>query len=74
MEDSRGYEDNRTLRWQRESAEELGAAVCFLCSAGAGFITGHVLPHAGGHGAHLTLSCVNVPGVGTMIGRAVDHV
>ena len=29
-------------------AEELGAAVCFLCSEGAGFITGHVLPHAGG--------------------------
>ena len=27
---------------------ELGAAVCFLCSEGAGFITGHVLPHAGG--------------------------
>lgn len=27
---------------------ELGAAVCFLCSNGAGFITGHVLPHAGG--------------------------
>lgn len=27
---------------------ELGAAICFLCSAGAGFITGHVLPHAGG--------------------------
>ena len=27
---------------------ELGAAVCFLCSDGAGFITGHVLPHAGG--------------------------
>ncbi len=29
-------------------ADELGAAVCFLCSDGAGFITGHVLPHAGG--------------------------
>jgi len=29
-------------------SEELGAAVCFLCSNGAGFITGHVLPHAGG--------------------------
>jgi len=29
-------------------AQELGAAVCFLCSDGAGFITGHVLPHAGG--------------------------
>jgi len=28
--------------------EELGAAICFLCSDGAGFITGHVLPHAGG--------------------------
>ena len=28
--------------------DELGAAVCFLCSEGAGFITGHVLPHAGG--------------------------
>ena len=27
---------------------ELGAAICFLCSEGAGFITGHVLPHAGG--------------------------
>jgi NAD(P)-dependent dehydrogenase (short-subunit alcohol dehydrogenase family) len=27
---------------------ELGATVCFLCSDGAGFITGHVLPHAGG--------------------------
>ena len=27
---------------------ELGATVCFLCSEGAGFITGHVLPHAGG--------------------------
>jgi len=27
---------------------ELGAAICFLCSDGAGFITGHVLPHAGG--------------------------
>jgi NAD(P)-dependent dehydrogenase (short-subunit alcohol dehydrogenase family) len=30
------------------TSEELGAAVCFLCSDGAGFITGHVLPHAGG--------------------------
>ena len=29
-------------------SDELGAAVCFLCSDGAGFITGHVLPHAGG--------------------------
>ncbi|UYN94764.1 MAG: SDR family oxidoreductase [Enhydrobacter sp.] len=29
-------------------SEELGAAICFLCSDGAGFITGHVLPHAGG--------------------------
>ena len=29
-------------------SEELGATVCFLCSDGAGFITGHVLPHAGG--------------------------
>jgi NAD(P)-dependent dehydrogenase (short-subunit alcohol dehydrogenase family) len=28
--------------------EELGAAVCFLCTEGAGFVTGHVLPHAGG--------------------------
>jgi NAD(P)-dependent dehydrogenase (short-subunit alcohol dehydrogenase family) len=28
--------------------EELGASICFLCSDGAGFITGHVLPHAGG--------------------------
>jgi NAD(P)-dependent dehydrogenase (short-subunit alcohol dehydrogenase family) len=27
---------------------ELGATICFLCSEGAGFITGHVLPHAGG--------------------------
>ena len=27
---------------------ELGASICFLCSDGAGFITGHVLPHAGG--------------------------
>ncbi len=30
------------------TSEELGAAICFLCSDGAGFITGHVLPHAGG--------------------------
>lgn len=30
------------------TSEELGAAICFLCSEGAGFITGHVLPHAGG--------------------------
>ena len=29
-------------------SDELGATVCFLCSDGAGFITGHVLPHAGG--------------------------
>jgi NAD(P)-dependent dehydrogenase (short-subunit alcohol dehydrogenase family) len=29
-------------------SEELGASICFLCSDGAGFITGHVLPHAGG--------------------------
>ena len=29
-------------------SNELGAAICFLCSDGAGFITGHVLPHAGG--------------------------
>ncbi len=28
--------------------EELAAAICFLCSDGAGFITGHTLPHAGG--------------------------
>jgi NAD(P)-dependent dehydrogenase (short-subunit alcohol dehydrogenase family) len=28
--------------------DELGSAVCFLCTEGAGFITGHVLPHAGG--------------------------
>ena len=28
--------------------QELGASICFLCSDGAGFITGHVLPHAGG--------------------------
>ncbi|MSO64886.1 MAG: SDR family oxidoreductase [Alphaproteobacteria bacterium] len=27
---------------------ELAAAVCFLCSEGAGFITGHTLAHAGG--------------------------
>ena len=29
-------------------SDELGATICFLCSDGAGFITGHVLPHAGG--------------------------
>jgi NAD(P)-dependent dehydrogenase (short-subunit alcohol dehydrogenase family) len=29
-------------------SDELGASICFLCSDGAGFITGHVLPHAGG--------------------------
>lgn len=29
-------------------SQELGASICFLCSDGAGFITGHVLPHAGG--------------------------
>ena len=29
-------------------SHELGASICFLCSDGAGFITGHVLPHAGG--------------------------
>jgi NAD(P)-dependent dehydrogenase (short-subunit alcohol dehydrogenase family) len=29
-------------------SSELGAAICFLCSDSAGFITGHVLPHAGG--------------------------
>jgi NAD(P)-dependent dehydrogenase (short-subunit alcohol dehydrogenase family) len=29
-------------------SEELGATICFLCSEQAGFITGHVLPHAGG--------------------------
>jgi 3-oxoacyl-[acyl-carrier protein] reductase len=29
-------------------SSELGAAICFLCSDGAGFVTGHVLPHAGG--------------------------
>lgn len=28
--------------------EELGTAICFLCSERAGFVTGHVLPHAGG--------------------------
>lgn len=28
--------------------QELGATICFLCSDGAGFVTGHVLPHAGG--------------------------
>ena len=27
---------------------EIGATICFLVSEGAGFITGHVLPHAGG--------------------------
>jgi NAD(P)-dependent dehydrogenase (short-subunit alcohol dehydrogenase family) len=27
---------------------EIGAAICFLISEGAGFVTGHVLPHAGG--------------------------
>jgi NAD(P)-dependent dehydrogenase (short-subunit alcohol dehydrogenase family) len=27
---------------------EIGATICFLVSDGAGFITGHVLPHAGG--------------------------
>ncbi len=30
------------------TSAELGAAVCFLCSEGSGFVTGHVLPHAGG--------------------------
>lgn len=29
-------------------SDELGATICFLCSDSAGFITGHVLPHAGG--------------------------
>ena len=29
-------------------SNELGATVCFLCSDASGFITGHVLPHAGG--------------------------
>ena len=29
-------------------SDELGATVCFLCSDASGFITGHVLPHAGG--------------------------
>jgi NAD(P)-dependent dehydrogenase (short-subunit alcohol dehydrogenase family) len=28
--------------------QEIGATICFLVSEGAGFITGHVLPHAGG--------------------------
>ncbi|MBL8673436.1 MAG: SDR family oxidoreductase [Rhodospirillales bacterium] len=28
--------------------EEIAATICFLISDGAGFITGHVLPHAGG--------------------------
>ena len=28
--------------------EELAAAICFLCSDGAGFVTGHTLAHAGG--------------------------
>jgi len=28
--------------------EELGRVICFLCSDGAGVITGHVLPHADG--------------------------
>jgi NAD(P)-dependent dehydrogenase (short-subunit alcohol dehydrogenase family) len=30
------------------TSDELGAATCFLCSDSAGFITGHVLAHAGG--------------------------
>lgn len=28
--------------------EELASAICFLCSDGAGFVTGHTLAHAGG--------------------------
>jgi NAD(P)-dependent dehydrogenase (short-subunit alcohol dehydrogenase family) len=28
--------------------EEIAATIAFLASDGAGFITGHVLPHAGG--------------------------
>lgn len=28
--------------------EELAATICFLCSDGAGFVTGHTLAHAGG--------------------------
>ncbi len=28
--------------------QEIAATICFLVSEGAGFITGHVLPHAGG--------------------------
>jgi len=28
--------------------QEIGATICFLISEGAGFITGHTLPHAGG--------------------------
>lgn len=28
--------------------EEIAATICFLCSDGSGFVTGHVLPHAGG--------------------------
>lgn len=30
------------------TSQEIGATICFLVSEGAGFITGHVLPHAGG--------------------------
>ena len=42
-------------------AGELGAAICFLCSDGAGFITGHVLPHAGGWASHGVPSRVPPP-------------
>jgi len=28
--------------------QEIGATICFLVSEGAGFVTGHTLPHAGG--------------------------
>ena len=36
-------------RWGR--AEDIGGAVVFLCSPGAGFITGTVLPIDGGYTA-----------------------
>ena len=51
---ARALERRRQARVFRQIAltdaihRELGAAVCVLCSDGSGFITGHVLPHAGG--------------------------